>query len=123
MVSILKSIGVMSCGFVLCLGVPTTTLAINNLTPELEQQEADERADRLSGAVKQEEDTPEGVSTVRGEVLRIKRGNYLVRKYTGDVVHLHLDENTQMTGTVRQGDLIVAKVSDQRQVLLIHPVQ
>lgn len=123
MVSILKAIAALSCGVVLSLGSPNATQAINNLTQELEQQEADERADSVSGAVKQEEETPTDVTTVQGEVLRIKRDTYLVRKYTGDIVHLHLDDNTQLTGTVRQGDRIEAKVNDQRQVLLIHPVQ
>jgi len=123
MVSILKVIGVISCGFVLYLGWPNATLAINNLTQELGQQEADERTDRLSDTLKHEEETPEGVSTVHGEVLRIKRSHYLVRKNTGDVIHLHLDDNTQKTGTVRKGDRIEAKVNDQNQVLLIRPVQ
>lgn len=122
MVSILKAIGVISCGFVLCLSVPNTTLAINNFAQELKQQEADELADRLAGALNQEDAPPEGVSTVQGEVLRIKRENYLIRKNTGDVIRLHLDENTRMTRSVRQGDRIEAKVNDQGQVLLIQPV-
>jgi hypothetical protein len=122
MASILKAIAALLCGCVLSLGVPNATLAINNLAKELEQQEADERVDRLSGTVKQEEATPEGIHTVQGEVLRIKRDNYLIRKYTGDVVHLHLDENTVITGPVRQGNRIEAKVSDQGQVLQIHTV-
>ena len=97
-------------------------LSIPKAMQELEQQEADEKADRLSGAVKQEKETPEGVITVQGEVLRIKRNNYLIRKFTGDVEHLHLDHNTQKTGTIRQGDRIEAMVNDQREVLLIHRV-
>ena len=97
-------------------------ISIPKAMQELEHQEADEKADRLSGAVKQEKETLEGVITVQGEVLHIKRNNYLIRKFTGDVEHLHLDDNTQKTGTIRQGDRIVAKVDDQRQVLLIHPV-
>jgi hypothetical protein len=119
---ILKAITALLCGCVLSLGVPHAALAINNLTKELEQQEADERADRLSGAVEQEEATPDGVNTLRGEVLRIKRGNYLIRKYTGDVIHLHLNEKTLMTIPVRAGDRIEAKVNDQGQVLQIEPV-
>jgi hypothetical protein len=39
----------------LSVGVPHAALAINSLTKELEQPEADERAARLSGAVKEEE--------------------------------------------------------------------
>jgi hypothetical protein len=89
---------------------------------ELEQQEADEKADRLSDPVKQEEETREGVITVQGEVLLIQCDYYVVRKYTGDIVHLYLDGNTMMPETVHQEDRIEAMVNDQRQVLLIHPV-
>ena len=121
MVSILKAISVISCGFVLCMGLPDTTLAITNLTEELKQQKADEMADSLPGALNQEDATPEGVSTVRGEVLRIKRGNYLIRKYNGDIVRLRLDENTRITGPVRRGDEIEAKVNDEGHVLLLRP--
>lgn len=97
-------------------------LSIPKAMQELEQQEADEKADRLSGAVKQEEETPVGVITVQGEMLRIKRSHYVVRKYTGDIMHLYLEGNTVMLETVHQGDRIEARVNDQRQVLLIHPV-
>lgn len=121
MVSILKVLGVISCGFVLCMGLPETTLAITNLTEELKQQKADEMADSLPEALNQEDVTPEGVSTVRGEVLRIKRGNYLIRKYNGDLVRLRLDENTRITGPVRRGDEIEAKVNDEGHVLLLRP--
>lgn len=121
MVSILKVLGVISCGLVLCLGLPNATLAITNLTEELKQQKADEMADSLSGALNQEDATPEDVSTVRGEVLRIKRGNYLIRKYNGDIVRLRLDENTRIRGPVRRGDEIEAKVNDQGHVLLLRP--
>jgi hypothetical protein len=122
MVSILKAIGVISCGSVLGLGVPNATLAINNFAQELKQQEVEEMADRLSGALNQADAAPEGISTVRGEVLRIKRDHFTIRKNNGDVIHLHLDENTWITTPVRQGDRIEAEVNDQGQVLLIDPV-
>ena len=122
--SILKAIAAMSSGFfVLSMSLPDATLAINNLAEDLKQQAADERADSMSGAGKEEERPPEGVSIVRGEVLRIKRNNYLVRKYTGDVLHLYPDGNTVMNGRARPGDRIVAMVDDQRHVLLIHQDQ
>jgi len=97
-------------------------ISIPKAMADLEQQEADERAGSISGAVKNEERTPEGVYTVQGEVLRIKRNNYVVRQDTDDVLHLYLDDNTQMNRSVRQGDRIVAKVDDQNHVLLIHPL-
>lgn len=77
----------------------------------------------LSGAMKPQQRTPEGVSIVQGEVLGIERNNYLVKKYTGDVLHLYLDDYTQVIGKVRPGDRIVAMVYDLRHVLLIHLFQ
>jgi hypothetical protein len=97
-------------------------ISIPKAMQELEQQEADEKADRVPGPVKHEEETTEGVITVQGEVLRIKRNNYLIRKFTGDVEHVHLDDTTRKTGTIRQGDRIVAKVDDQKHAWLIHPI-
>ena len=121
--SILKVLAAMSCGFVLSVCMPTATLAIHNLAQDLEQQAANDRADTISGALRKEERTLEGVYIVQGEVLRIERNNYLVRKYTGDVLHLYLDDTTQMIGSVRPGDRIVATVDDKRHVLLIQPGQ
>ena len=123
--SSLKGIAAMSCGFVLSVGVPNATLAISNLAEDLEQQVANERADSLSGALLKEGERPppEGVHTVQGEVLRIEGDNYLVRKYTGDVLHLHLDDNSQVIGSVQPGDRIVAMVDDLKHVLLIQPDQ
>jgi hypothetical protein len=46
-------------------------ISIPKAMQELEQQEADEKADRVSGAVNHEEETTEGVITVQGEVLLI----------------------------------------------------
>ena len=77
----------------------------------------------LSGTVKEEERPPDGVTIVQGEVVHIKRNNYLVKKYTGDLLHLHLDDYTEVIGRVRPGDRIVAMLVDLRHVLLIHPFQ
>src|SRR5215813_1974368 len=115
----LIAIAAMFCGFGLSVGVPNATLAINNLAYDLEQQAANESADRRSGAVKEEAKPLEGVTIVYGEVLRIQRNNYLVRKYTGDVLHLYLDNYTRKNEKVRRGVHIAALVHDHRHVLLM----
>jgi len=98
--------------------------SINNPTDNLDQQAANENADSLSGALlKKEDKTPVGVHTVQGEVLRMERNNYLVRTYIGDVIHLYLDDNSQVIWTVRPGDRIVAMVDDLGHVLMIQPDQ
>ena len=61
----------------------------------------------LPGAMKPQQRTPEGVSIVQGEVLGIEHNNYLVKKHTGDVLHLYLDDYTQVIGKVRPGDRVL----------------
>jgi len=98
--------------------------SINNPAEDSEQQAANERADSLSGALSKKEDTtPVGVHTVQGEVLRIEHYNYLVRTYIGDVIHLYLDDHSQVIWSVWPGDRIVAMVDDLGHVLMIQPDQ
>jgi hypothetical protein len=122
MVSILKFIGVISCGFVLCLGLPNCAQAINNFAEELQELKSEQNADGQTGLTEKDEETARGIQTIYGEVLRIKHDKYLVRKYDGNVVRLHIDNNTQLNGNLTQGDRIVAKVIDQKHALLIHPL-
>ena len=121
--SSLKAIASISCGLGLSMGVANATLAINNLAQDVEQQAVNESADSLSDAVSKEERTPEGVHRVQGVVLRIDHNNYWVNTYTGDVLHLYLDDNSQVIGSVGPGDRIVAMVDDLKHVLLIQPDQ
>ena len=126
MVSMLKVIGVISCGFMLCLGVPNSAQAINNFAKELKELKSEQYADEQAGLAENEEDTAKGLQTIYGEVLQIKHDKYLVRKYDGNVVRLQSDNNTQLNGGLTQGDRgdrIVAKVDDQGHALLIHPIQ
>ena len=83
-VSILKVVGVMSCGCLLGLG-----LYLN------------------------------GSHTIKGEVLRVEPSSYFVKQYDGYQVSVHTDATTQMTGTIRTGDHIEAKVNAQRHALSI----
>jgi len=122
MVSMLKVIGVISCGFVLCLGVPNSAQAINNFAKELKELKSEQNAEEQADLAENEEDTAKGLQTIYGEVLQIKHDTYLVRKYDGNVVRLHSDNNTQLSGSLTQGDRIEAKVDDQGHALLIHPV-
>lgn len=84
MVSIPKVVGVLSCGFLLGLG-----LFVN------------------------------GIHTIKGEVLRVEPSSYFVKQYDGYQVRLHIDETTQMTGRIGQGEHIEAKVNDEHHALSI----
>lgn len=119
---ILKVIGAMSCGLVLFLGVPNSAQAINNFAEELKKSKSEQYADGQAGLAEKAEESSKGLQTIYGEVLQVKHYQYVVRKYDGDVVRLHTDNNTQLSGSLTLGDRIVAKVDDQKHALLIQPI-
>ena len=60
-----------------------------------------------------------GSHTIEGEVLRVEPSAYFVQQYDGDRVSVHTDATTRMTGTIRRGDHIEAKVNAQSHALSI----
>jgi hypothetical protein len=121
MVSIPKVVGVMSCGFVLCLGLSTAAKAAEE-PPAAESMKPDPSADRTGNPpdlVKTDEDTLQGINTIKGEVLRIKGEHVYVRRSDGKEVHMHTKPTTQMMGEFKKGDRIEAKVNAENHVLSI----
>lgn len=118
-----KIVGLVSCGFVLCLSLPNSAQAINNFAEELNEVKTEQHAGGQSNLAEKDEATLKGSPTIYGEILQVKHDKYLVRKYDGDVVRVHIDNNTQLNERLIQGDRIVAKVDDQRHVLLIERIQ
>ena len=110
----------------LCLGLPNIAPAIDNFTEELTEQKVEREAQRqgdLPGLAEKDEDAAKGLHTIYGEVLQVQHDKYLVKKYDGDVVRLHIDNNTLVSGNVSQGDRIMAKVNDQEVALRIQPAK
>ena len=64
-----------------------------------------------------------GNYTIKGEVVRVDPSSYFVKQYDGDQVRVHTDATTRMTGTIRTGDHIEAKVNAQRHALAISPAK
>ena len=60
-----------------------------------------------------------GIHTIKGEVLRVEPSSYFVKQYDGYQMRLHIDETTQMTGRIAQGEHIEAKVNDEHHALSI----
>jgi hypothetical protein len=121
MASITKIVGLLSCGFVLCLGLSTAAQAAEK-PPAAETMKPDPSADRKGSPpdlVKADEDTLQGINTIKGEVLRIKGEHFYVRRSDGKEVHLHTKPTTQMMGEIKKGDRIEAKVNDENHVLSI----
>jgi hypothetical protein len=60
---------------------------------------------------------------IKGQVLSVEGENYSVKRQDGKEVRLHIDDTTQKTGNIRQGDRIEAEVNDQNHVLSIRSAQ
>jgi hypothetical protein len=118
--SIPKVIGVVSCSIVVCLGLANAAQA--------ERMKADPCADRKTGMhenVNCNKDAREGIDTIKGEVLLVEGGNYLIQRSDGKEVRLFTDETTQVTPRIGRGDWIEAKtqeVDDQKRVMSIRKI-
>jgi uncharacterized membrane protein YcgQ (UPF0703/DUF1980 family) len=128
MVSIPKVVGVLSCGFLLCLGLSNAAEA-GNVPGASDVMKTDSQTDRQgfqSDDDKQKNvddkkgsTRAEGAKTITGELFRVEDGNYFVKVKDGKEVRLHTDKTTQMTGEIKKGDRIEAKVNDQNHALSI----
>lgn len=117
-----KSVGMVSCGFVLCVGLTSVTRAdeYRNYDPcaEIPGSQPD--------PVKCGKKVEKGVHTITGEVLHMKGANILVKQSNGMEVVFHIDLSTQMGGHIGPGSRIEAKVNEiegEKHVLSINPVR
>jgi len=60
-----------------------------------------------------------GAKTITGELSRVEDGNYFVKVKDGKEVRMHTDKTTQMTGEIKKGDRIEAKVNHENHALSI----
>jgi hypothetical protein len=121
MVASHQIIGIMTCGAVLFIGLSSAQAA--------EKMSPDPCADRKGGQPNLticNEETRQGIDTITGEVLRIDGNDFLVQRFNGKEVRLHLDATTQMTDIIGRGDRIEAKVgdvNDKKHVLSIRQLE
>jgi hypothetical protein len=100
MVSIPKVVGVLSCGFLLCLGLSNAAQAQNEAlaADELKADQTDRRQGGQEAGEKQVKDMeggqPKGGKTITGDVLRVEGNNCFVKGQNGKEVRLRIDETT-----------------------------
>ena len=130
MTSISKVVGVLSCGFLLCLGLSTAVQAEHEpsssdvmKTDRVDDRQGFQSDDDKQMNEKMETSSAEGAKMIKGELFRVESGNYFVKVKDGKQVRLHIDKTTQMTGEVKKGDRIEAKVNDQNHALSIRKVE
>jgi uncharacterized membrane protein YcgQ (UPF0703/DUF1980 family) len=132
MVSIPKVVGVLSCGFVLCLGLSSAAQAehapgasdlmkTNAVTDQQGFQSDDDKQKNVND--EKRSNRADGAKTIKGELFRVEDGNYFVKVKNGKEVRLHTDKTTQMMGEIKKGDRIEAKVNDQNHALSIRQAE
>jgi hypothetical protein len=130
MVSIHKVFGVLSCGFLLCLGLSNAVQAEHAPSPS-DVMKTDKTSDRQGFQADDEKQknhemegsAAEGAKTIKGELFRVEGGNYFVKAKDGKEVRVHTDSTTHMQGGIKKGDRIEAKVNDQNHALSIRSSQ
>jgi hypothetical protein len=126
MVSISKIVGVLSCGFLLVLGLSNAAQA-GNAAPTTDEMKADQSDRRQGGqeaGEQQMSDEMKGGQSkdgkmIKGEVLRVEGDNYFVKGQDGKEVRMHIDKTTEKIGSFKQGDRIEAKVNKKNHALSI----
>jgi hypothetical protein len=129
MISIPKAVGVLSCGFLLCLGLSYAAQADYATSPvdKLKADQSDRRQGGQEVGEKQmsgmEGDHAIGGKTIKGEVLSVERDNIVMKGEDGKEVRLHTDETTQKAKNIVPGQDIEAKVNDRNDALSILSTQ
>lgn len=126
MTSVLKTTGVLSCSFLLCLGLSKAVQAEHPPSAS-DVMKTDSTSDRKGYQsdddkhknVETERSSAEGSKTIKGELVRVQDAEYFVKGKDGKEVRLHTDKTTDMDGTVKKGDRIEAMVNDQNHALSI----
>ena len=98
MVSIHKVVGVLSCGVLLCLGL----------------FQAAHAADEEKGTSRLEQ-----AKVIKGDLVRVDYGDYIVKEKAGNEVTVHVSKKTQTMGQIKKGDRVEAKVDNEDNALLI----
>jgi hypothetical protein len=111
MTSISKVVGVLSCGFLLCLGLSNAAQSHNEGLGANKETGKQQINDKEAGQ-------PHGGKTITGEVLLVEGNNCFIKGQDGKEVRLHIDVTTLKATNIEPGDRIEAKVNDQNHVLL-----
>jgi hypothetical protein len=88
MVSIPKVVGLISCGFLLCLGLSNAALATDDMKAGQPERQGGQ------AGLRGEQDKLKRSHMITGETLRVEGENYLVKGQDGKEVSLHIDETT-----------------------------
>ena len=130
MISIRKVVGIVSCSFLLCLGLSNTARSEHAPSPSdvmktdsVSDRQGFQSDDDKQKNVDSKKDVGTGEKMIKGELIRVENAYYFVKMQGGKEARLHTDKTTEMMGTVKKGDQIEAKVNDKHHALSIRSAQ
>lgn len=129
MLSIPKVVGVLSCSFLLCLGLSNAAEA-EHARASSDVMKTDAQSDRQgfqSDDNKQKNvndgkgnNREKGAQTIKGELFRVEDGYYFVKEEKDDKeVRVQTDKTTRVMGEIKKGERIEAKVNSENHALSI----
>ena len=103
MVSILKVVGVLSCSFLLCLG-------LSNIASSADKLNTGQSGGKIFTVDDKERFVPG--KDVKGEIVKIDGENFVVREASGTEVRMHVDSSTEKRSSLipKVGEYVLAKV-------------
>ena len=116
MESICKALGMLCCGFLMCLNSSTTQA--NTAASTARDMKHTEQADQ----VEQKDTTQKPSHIIQGDVLRMENSHYVVRQKNGKEVRVDVDQTTEIMRQIKHGDRVVANVDSQNHALWISSV-
>ena len=124
MVTIPKFAGMLSCGFLLCVGLSNTAQAehVPSASDVMKTDSATDRQGFQDDADKQMYDGMGGIrgaKHIKGELFRIEGDSYYIMLRDDTELRIRTDKTTVISGAIKKGDLIEAKINDQHHALSI----
>ena len=103
MLSIPKAVGILSCSFLLCLGLSTVASSADKLNTG--------QSGGMLFTVDDKERFVPG-KEVKGEIVKIDGENYVVREASGAEARMHVDSSTEKKSALipKVGEHVLAKV-------------
>ena len=120
MIDIPKMVRVLSCGFLLWVGLLSNMAQAETMMPgtdagkDSQSQKTGEQGDPKELSIRQQ-----GVHIIQGDVLRVEGNTYFIKELGGKELSLHTDATTMKAEKIQVGDRIEAKVDENNRALLL----
>ena len=118
MIDIPKVVRVLSCGFLLWVGLLSNMAQADTMMPgtdagkDSQSQKTGEQGDPKELSIRQQ-----GVHIIQGDVLRVEGNTYFIKELGGKELSLHTDATTMKAEKIQVGDRIEAKVDENNRAL------